>query len=61
MRWADRKTRIAVALAIAVVGAVVVWRTATVPGSGRAPCEPGRIEQKDAAGKVVKITRTTCG
>lgn len=58
MRWANRKTRVAVVLAIAVMLAVVAYRTSQ--RSPVPPCEPGRIEEKDASGKVVKISRTEC-
>jgi hypothetical protein len=58
VRWADRKLRLAVVLTIAVVVAVVAWRM----GDGRraGPCESGRWEEKDASGKVVKISRKEC-
>jgi hypothetical protein len=59
MRWATRKTRIAIVLAMAVVVAVVAYRASQRAEQGP-PCEPGRIEEKDASGKVTKITRTEC-
>lgn len=56
--WRNRKLRLGIVLAIAVIAAFVAWRTnQTVP---RKPCEPGRHEEKDASGKVIKVTRTTC-
>ena len=42
-------------MALAVFAAFYAWRTAQVR-----PCEPGRVEEKDASGKLVKISRTEC-
>jgi hypothetical protein len=54
----NRKIRLAIVLALAVIAGFVAWRTSqTAP---RKPCEPGRHEEKDASGKVTKVTRTTC-
>lgn len=59
MNLRSRKLRIALVLALAVFAAVVAWRTNQTPGVK--PCEPGRHEEKDASGKVVAISRKTCG
>ncbi|MCX8477414.1 MAG: hypothetical protein MT490_16620 [Sphingomonas sp.] len=57
--WRNRKLRLGIVLAIAIVAAFVAWRTSqTTPR--KPPCEPGRHEEKDASGKVIKVTRTTC-
>ena len=56
--WRNRKLRLAIVLAIAVFAAFYAWRTSDK--SGRPTCTPGRVEEKDASGKVVKITRTDC-
>lgn len=57
--WRNRKLRLGIVLAIAIVAAFVAWRTnQTTPR--KPPCEPGRHEEKDASGKVIKVTRTTC-
>ena len=58
MNWRDRKVRIAIVLAIAVVAAFIAWRTSTP--KDKPPCVPGRHEVKDTAGKVIEIKRTTC-
>lgn len=58
MRRVNRKTRLAIILAIAVVAAVVAWRTSE---RGAAPvCTEDRVVEKDDSGKVTKITRTHC-
>lgn len=57
--WRNRKLRLGIVLAIAVIATYVAWRTSQ-PEAQRPPCEPGRQEQKDASGKVTKVTRTTC-
>jgi hypothetical protein len=54
----NRKIRLAIVLALAVVAAFVAWRTSQTVAPK--PCEPGRHEEKDASGKVIKVTRTTC-
>ena len=59
MNWRNRKIRIAIVLAIAVVAAVVAWRTGQVTGSGAA-CVEDRKEEKDSSGKIIKITRKHC-
>lgn len=59
MRWGNRKLRLGIVLAIAVTAAVFAWRTSE-QGAGRPKCEPGRIEERDAAGKITKVIRTTC-
>jgi membrane protein implicated in regulation of membrane protease activity len=59
MNLRNRKIRLAIVLAIAVVAAVVAWRTSQAEKS-QPPCEPGRHEEKDTGGKVIKVTRTTC-
>lgn len=58
MNWRNRKLRLALVLALAIFSAVVAWRTSQAPKPK--PCEPGRHEEKDTNGKVVKITRTHC-
>ena len=55
----NRKIRLAIVLAIAVFAAFYAWRTSQTEGKPP-PCEPGRHEEKDAGGKVTKVTRTTC-
>jgi hypothetical protein len=59
MGWRNRKVRLAIVLALAVFAAFTTWRTSQTQAS-RPPCEPGRQEEKDASGKVVKVSRTTC-
>lgn len=59
MMFRNRKIRLAIVLAIAVFAAFFAWRTNQVDAR-RPPCEPGRHEEKDASGKVIKVTRTTC-
>ena len=54
----DRKVRLALVLAPAVFVAFFAWRTSQ--RDARPHCTPGRVEEKDASGKVVKITRTEC-
>ncbi|WP_168355779.1 hypothetical protein [Sphingomonas gei] len=56
--WRNRKLRLGIVLAIAVFVAFYAWRTSQ--SEGRKPCEPGRHEEKDASGKVIKVSRTTC-
>lgn len=58
MKWRDRKVRIAIVLAIAVVAAFVAWRTSTPKEAP--PCVPGRQEVKDSSGKIIEIKRTEC-
>ncbi|KRC82095.1 hypothetical protein [Sphingomonas sp. Root241] len=57
--WRNRKLRLGIVLGIAVIAAYVAWRTNQVE-TRKPPCEPGRHEEKDASGKVIKVTRTTC-
>lgn len=57
--WRNRKLRLGIVLALAVFAAFYAWRTSQVE-QRRPPCEPGRHEEKDASGKVIKVTRTTC-
>lgn len=59
MHWRNRKLRIALVLAIAVFALFYAWRTSQTEAQ-KPVCEPGRHEEKDASGKVVKITNTTC-
>jgi hypothetical protein len=59
MNLRNRKIRLAIVLAIAVIAAFVAWRTSQAE-KRVAPCEPGRHEEKDMSGKVIKVTRTTC-
>ncbi|MBX3564554.1 MAG: hypothetical protein KF730_08265 [Sphingomonas sp.] len=58
MNWRNRKVRIAIVLAIAMIAAFVAWRTSTP--KEQPACVPGRAEVKDASGKVTEIKRTTC-
>ncbi|WP_404339059.1 hypothetical protein AB2M62_07650 [Sphingomonas sp. MMS12-HWE2-04] len=59
MHWRNRKLRLAIVLAIAVFAGFYAWRTGQTENA-KPQCEPGRHEEKDASGKVVKITNTTC-
>ncbi|RYD58089.1 MAG: hypothetical protein EOP60_03540 [Sphingomonadales bacterium] len=59
MNLRNRKTRLAIVLAIGVFAAFVAWRTNTPTQTPRA-CTPGREEIKDAGGKVVEIKRVEC-
>jgi len=52
------KVRLAVILTLAIVAAVVAWRSASVPQ--RPVCTAGRHEERDASGKLVRITHTEC-
>jgi len=58
MSWRNRKLRLALVLALAIITAWTAWRTSQTPE--HKPCVPGRFEEKDTSGKVVKITRTAC-
>lgn len=58
MNWRNRKLRLALVLALAIFSAWTAWRTSRAPE--RQPCVPGRHEEKDDSGKVVKITRIEC-
>jgi hypothetical protein len=58
MDWRSRKVRIAIVLALAVFAAFTAWRMGD--GAGKKPCVPGRQEEKDASGKVIRITHITC-
>lgn len=60
MKTPPRKIRIAIILAIAVVVAFVSWRTSAPQQPAEKKCVPGRHEEKDASGKVIRVTRTTC-
>jgi hypothetical protein len=55
----NRKLRLGIVLALAVFAAFYAWRTSQTENKPP-PCEPGRHEEKDASGKVTKVTRTTC-
>ena len=57
--WRNRRLRLGIVLGIAVIAAFVAWRTNQAE-TRKPPCEPGRHEEKDASGKVIKVTRTTC-
>ena len=59
MNWRNRRVRLAIVLTMAVVVGFLAWRTGEM-GPKRPPCTPGRHEEKDAAGKVVRITNTHC-
>ncbi|WP_213981957.1 hypothetical protein [Sphingomonas sp. dw_22] len=59
MQLRSRRVRIAVVLALAIFAAFLAWRTSQ-PSARKPACVPGRHEEKDASGKVVKITHTTC-
>jgi hypothetical protein len=39
--------------------AFLFWRLSPMPNS-RQKCEPSRVEEKDASGKIVKITERKC-
>ncbi|ODP38312.1 hypothetical protein [Sphingomonas turrisvirgatae] len=54
--------RIALLIALAGVALYVGWRSGGFEQEPQAkPCEPGRQEIKDNAGKVIQVIRTTCG
>jgi hypothetical protein len=53
----NRRVRLAIVLALAIVAAFVAWRTQGLP---RRPCTPGRNAEVDASGKVVRVVRTIC-
>ena len=55
----NRRLRLALVLALAVFAAFTTWRMGQSNG-GKPPCTPGRQEEKDSSGKVVRITHTTC-
>jgi hypothetical protein len=57
--WRNRKLRLGIVLAIAVFAAFYAWRMEQGDAK-KPPCESGRHEEKDAGGKVVKVTRTSC-
>jgi hypothetical protein len=59
VNWRNRRLRTALILAVAVFVAFTAWRTGQTDGKAK-PCEAGRQEEKDASGKVVRITHTTC-
>ncbi|UYY78168.1 hypothetical protein [Sphingomonas sp. R1] len=52
------KVRLAVVLTLAIIAAVVAWRSASMPQ--KPACTAGRHEERDAGGKVVRITHTEC-
>lgn len=54
----NRKLRLGIVLALAVFAAFYAWRTSD--RAGEPACAPGRVEEKDASGKVTRITRTAC-
>lgn len=50
-------------IAVVMLSVAVLWQVGLAAGwiQPDAPeCEPGRIEERDATGKVVKVTRKTC-
>lgn len=51
------KVRLAAVLTLAIVAAVVAWRTPQTRDPG---CVPGRQEERDAGGKLVRIRHTEC-
>lgn len=56
------KRRLVVMICVALL-ALLGWKLAESMGWLEPPapkCEPGRFEEKDASGKVVKITTKTC-
>ena len=55
--WRSRRFRLALLLGAAVLVAVYAWRTSQPQ---RPPCEAGREEVRDAAGKVTAIRRKDC-
>jgi hypothetical protein len=52
------KVRLAAVLTLAIVAAVVAWRNP--PSRGDSACVPGRHEERDANGKLVRIRHTEC-
>ncbi|WP_294329598.1 hypothetical protein [uncultured Sphingomonas sp.] len=52
------KVRLAVVLTLAIIAAVVAWRSASVPT--KPACTAGRHEERDSNGKIVRITHTEC-
>ncbi|WP_333571914.1 hypothetical protein [Sphingomonas sp.] len=44
-------------LTLAIIAAVVAWRSAPVRDPA---CTSGRHEERDASGKLVRITHTEC-
>lgn len=51
------KVRLAVVLTLAIIAAVVAWRSSPEHDTA---CTPGRHEERDASGKLVRITHTDC-
>ncbi|WP_294254429.1 hypothetical protein [uncultured Sphingomonas sp.] len=51
------KVRLAAVLTLAIVAAVVAWRAPQTRAPG---CVPGRQEERDQSGKVVRIRHTEC-
>ncbi len=55
--WRSRRFRMALVVGLAVVVAVVAWRV----GEREKPeCAPERVEERDAAGRVVSIHKVEC-
>ncbi|MHA6719279.1 hypothetical protein ACX40Y_07475 [Sphingomonas sp. RS6] len=52
------KVRLAAVITLAIVAAVVAWRSH--PSGANMACTPGREEQRDSTGKLVRIVRTEC-
>lgn len=46
--------------AFVFAAALAVWWVGDTSRSRHQPCKPERIEERDASGKVVKITNRTC-
>lgn len=55
----NRKARLAIALAAAVLVAFAAWRNET-RSRRQDDCVPSRIEEKDANGKVTRINSVVC-
>lgn len=50
-------------IAVVMLCVVIAWRVGLSAGwiePDKPKCEPGRIEERDAKGRVVKVNRKTC-
>jgi hypothetical protein len=61
MSWRNRRLRLALVVAIAVTAAIIVFQQNREGAGEPPPCKPGKQVEKDAAGTVIRITRTSCG
>jgi hypothetical protein len=52
------KVRLAAVLTLAIVAAVVAWRSP--PAQHQSACVPGRHEVRDTSGKLLRIEHTEC-